>query len=157
MVANSGGMVSFYGLKVGIRYACMRTQFTLAKSTEEQALLDYQLHQHRLFPYIAKTMGNQMACLFIRELWASSLKNLFKPKNFKLQQIHSMISVIKPLSTWNAFKSLQEVREACGGLGFSYYARVAELRQYYDVNQTWEGDNNVLLQQTAKFLLELYQ
>lgn len=49
------------------------------------------------------------------------------------------------------------MRECCGGLGFSTYSRIGVIRNYFDVNQTWEGDNNVLLQQTGKFLLELYR
>lgn len=42
----------------------------------------------------------------------------------------------------------------CGGLGYSYYAQFNDLLRDHDVNLTWEGDNNVLLQQTAKFILK---
>ena len=31
------------------------------------------------------------------------------------------------------------------------------MRTDYDVNVTWEGDNNVLMQQTAKFILEQFK
>lgn len=51
--------------------------------------------------------------------------------------------------------ALQECREACGGLGYSYYAKLGILRANWDIQQTWEGDNNVLLQQTAKYLIDI--
>lgn len=52
-------------------------------------------------------------------------------------------------------RALQECREACGGLGYSYYSKLGILRANWDVQQTWEGDNNVLLQQTAKYLIDI--
>jgi len=82
---------------------------------------------------------------------------MFKPKNFKLAEVHAMVSCLKALFTWNGDRALQESRECCGGFGFSHYARIGVLKQDFDVNQTWEGDNNILLQQTGKFLLELYR
>lgn len=54
-------------------------------------------------------------------------------------------------------KTLQECREACGGLGYSHYSKLGILRANWDVQQTWEGDNNVLLQQTAKYLIDIIQ
>ena len=42
-------------------------------------------------------------------------------------------------------------------MGMSTYSRLGELKADWDVNQTWEGDNTVLLQQTAKYLFDLYQ
>ena len=41
-----------------------------------------------------------------------------------------------------------------GGLGFSYHALIGWIIYNGDVNQTYEGDNNVLVQQTGKFLLK---
>ncbi len=49
---------------------------------------------------------------------------------------------------------IQECRELCGGFGFSTYNRIGVLRADNDINTTWEGDNNVLGQQAARFLLE---
>ncbi len=41
-----------------------------------------------------------------------------------------------------------------GGLGFSSHALIGPIVYNGDVNQTFEGDNNVLVMQTAKFLLK---
>ena len=39
-----------------------------------------------------------------------------------------------------------------GGLGYSRYAQVGVLYHDSEVNQTYEGDNDILQQQTAKML-----
>ena len=74
-----------------------------------------------------------------------------------MAELHAIISAIKAISSWYAYKGLHECRLACGGLGYSYYSRFALMMANVDINCTWEGDNNVLLQQTAKFLLDQYK
>jgi acyl-CoA oxidase len=87
-------------------------------------------------------------------MWAKHYKDIFDPKNQAVQEMHALISIIKPLSSWNMLKSTLEARAACGGLGYSSYARIGNLHSDLHVNATWEGDNIVLLQQSAKFILK---
>lgn len=47
----------------------------------------------------------------------------------------------------------QECREACGGQGLKTENRVGHLKGEFDVQSTFEGDNNVLMQQV---FLEYY-
>ena len=68
--------------------------------------------------------------------------------------MHALISIIKPIATWKTLKTTLEARIACGELGYSAYSRLGEIHSDCHVNGTWEGDNTVLLQQTAKFLLK---
>lgn len=44
-----------------------------------------------------------------------------------------------------------------GGHGFSSYSKMGALYSNNDVNNTWEGENNVLIQQTTKYVLENFQ
>ncbi len=82
---------------------------------------------------------------------------MLEPGNRLVAELHAIISSLKAVCTWETLDCQQECREACGGLGFSYYAKIAHSRSDYDVNTTWEGDNNVLIQQTAKYVLEQYK
>lgn len=44
----------------------------------------------------------------------------------------------------------QECREACGGQGLKTENRVGHMKSEYDVQSTFEGDNNVLMQQVGQ-------
>jgi acyl-CoA oxidase len=60
---------------------------------------------------------------------------------------------MKAMATWHATHTVQECREACGGLGYLSVNRFAALKADSDVFTTFEGDNLVLRQLVAKNLL----
>lgn len=74
-----------------------------------------------------------------------------------VSEIHALVSSAKPLLTWSCRDATQECREACGGHGFLKSARLGELRSTIDPCVTYEGDNNVLVQQTSNWLLRQWQ
>jgi hypothetical protein len=69
-------------------------------------------------------------------------------------ELHAILSAAKVLGSWYGVQGIQECREACGGHGYSKFAILGNLKMDQDVQTTWEGDNNVLIQQTAKFILK---
>ena len=140
-------------LTVAIRYAAVRRQFGLPNKPETN-ILEYPLVQYRLMPYLADLMAINCGNYKIYEAWGFNQDKLFDEDQPLLTEIHALTSVLKPLSSWLGQRGIQECREACGGLGYSAYNRLGAYREENDINTTWEGDNNVLLQQTAKFLLD---
>lgn len=86
-------------------------------------------------------------------------RNLFSedPECEELKEFHSILCAMKALSSWYGMESAQECRECCGGLGYSAYSSLGRLRSAQDVQITWEGDNSVLIQQTARFVLKQIQ
>lgn len=74
-----------------------------------------------------------------------------------VSEIHALVSAAKPLLTWSGMAATQECREACGGHGFLKSSRLGDLRATVDPCVTYEGDNNVLVQQTSNWLLRQWQ
>lgn len=137
------------GLAIAIRYSLTRRAFHLYPNEPEVLLLDYPAHQRRLLPLLAKTYA--MCCA------ANDLKRIYwKRTPSDSKTIHVLSSGYKAMFTWHDMKTLQECREACGGQGLKTENRIGHLKGEYDVQSTFEGDNNVLMQQVSKALFSEY-
>ncbi|KRA29927.1 MULTISPECIES: acyl-CoA dehydrogenase family protein [unclassified Nocardioides] len=146
-------------LTIAVKYGLQRRQFETGTAQEgedaEQLLLDYGLHQRRLFPRLARTY----ALHFAQEVLASRLHDVFSgitPDEESRRLLESRAAGTKALSTWLATDVIQECREACGGAGYLSVNRFAALKADTDVFMTFEGDNHVLLQLVGKGLLTDY-
>ena len=142
-------------LTIATRFCAVRTQFGPA-GKPEQSLLEYQLIQNRLIPLIANAVIHRTAAHSLNYFWVERREILLNDyKNPAVNEFHALVSAMKVLCTWNAVKGIQQCREICGGLGYSAYNRLGAILSDTDVCQTFEGENNVLIQQTAKFLLDV--
>lgn len=143
---------------IAVRYAALRTQFCDING-KESPLLTYQMHQWRLFPYLAAAYVLKVfICDFTNQyldcvVQSNSGNGNMKAMSDVVSGVHAIVCCSKPLLTWTARDAIQEAREACGGHGYLRAAGIGELRNNHDPSVTYEGDNNVLLQQTSNWLL----
>jgi acyl-CoA oxidase len=154
-VGGAGINAAKVALTIATRYAARRRQFGATDPDEEQLILDYGMHQRRLFPLIARTY----ALHFAQEYVAGALHDVFSGVTGDEQsrrKLESRAAGTKALGTWHATRTIQECREACGGAGYLSENRFAALKADTDVFTTFEGDNHVLLQLVAKGLLTDY-
>ena len=58
--------------------------------------------------------------------------------------------------TWDTLNGMEECRQACGGHGFLDSAGISPMLLEYSARCTYEGDNNVMILQSAKGLLKQF-
>ncbi|KAG4208763.1 hypothetical protein ERO13_A03G153650v2 [Gossypium hirsutum] len=148
-IATSTVYISKAGLTIAIRYALTRRAFSLKPNEPEVLLLDYPSYQRRLLPLLAKTYAMSFASHYLKKLFVKRT-----PQSYKT--IHIFSSAFKATFTWNNLHILQECREACGGQGLRTENHVGQWKAEFDVQSTFEGDNNILMQQISKALLAEY-
>lgn len=142
-------------LAIALLYANERRQFADSSGTGEVKLLDYQVHQRRLFPLLARTYAHAFAHEELLEAFHDVFSGEADTQDNR-EDLETMAAALKPASTWLALETLQECREACGGAGYMAKNRLGPLHADMDVFATFEGDNHVLLQLVGKRLLGDY-
>ncbi|SDD48006.1 Acyl-coenzyme A oxidase [Mycolicibacterium neoaurum] len=154
-VGGSAGAAARVALDIATRYALERRQFEAPGSENEVLIMDYLVHQRRLFPLIAKSYALQFAQ---NELVAKchELQTAENPDAEEQRELESRAAGLKAANTWHATRAIQEAREACGGAGYLAENRLIALKADTDVFTTFEGDNHVLTQLVAKELLTSY-
>ena len=137
------------GLTTAIRYSATRRQFGMP-GEEEMLVLDFQSQQMRLLIPLAKTYAYHFACEKALNMYASRTPATMK-------DVHAVCAGLKSVTTWHKSDTLQVCRECCGGQGFSSHNKIGVMKSDSDVEQTYEGDNAVLLQQVTRLVLKIFK
>lgn len=115
------------------------------------------MQQYRLLP----TIATAYACFFtgreMLRLYDLNQQEMQKGNFNLLADLHASSSGLKSLTTTMAVEAIEDCRRACGGHGYSMFSGLGLFYQDYLPNVTWEGDNYILTQQTARYLLKTYR
>ncbi|KAI9220900.1 acyl-CoA dehydrogenase/oxidase C-terminal [Blastocladiella britannica] len=148
---------------IAVRYAAVRRQFTVVNaakqqsgmsSSEETPVIMYNMVQRRMFPRIAEAYAILFASLEIEALHDDMIKRLESFDVSTLPVVHANSSALKSYCTGVALDGIEELRRACGGHGFMMSSGLPYLMANYSPNVTYEGENWLLTQQTARYLLK---
>ncbi|XP_012272767.1 peroxisomal acyl-coenzyme A oxidase 3 isoform X2 [Orussus abietinus] len=146
---------------IAIRYCAVRKQFGPSQE-EEWSVIEYQAQQWRLFPHLAAVYAMKIfsdnifkiACNFQVKLLTGENKDSLVNEG---TEIHALSCSTKPLCSWMARDAIQDCREACAGHGYLKVSRLGDIRADHDATCTYEGENNVLIQQASNWLLNQWQ
>ncbi|EGC29318.1 hypothetical protein DICPUDRAFT_58874 [Dictyostelium purpureum] len=141
------GSVAFnsVGLTTALRYSFSRKQFSGSDPKQEKQLISYSSHRKRLLPHLANTYAIHFSNNYLLDLLCEKEK--------KDKEIHILASALKAYGSWSSRDCLQECREACGGQGFLSENLIGNFKSETEIYTTFEGDNILLYQQVAKFVL----
>jgi len=146
------------GLTIAIRYSAIRTQFAEEPGKpDEKPILDYQTQQHRLFLPLSDVIATTFASLQLNDQYNTLVRDLGTGNTKELNDVHAIAAGMKAVSSWSTRDALIVCRDCLGGHGISVYNRLAGMIRDFQVQTTWDGDNTVLSQQTARYLISAMQ
>ncbi|KAK2750817.1 fatty-acyl coenzyme A oxidase [Onygenales sp. PD_40] len=159
IVLQSGAVLA-RGVTIATRYCSVRKQFRDRDSTEvtsdENSVLNYKMVQIRLLPLLAATFALHFTGRGMMDLYEQNQSRLNSGKGQAnlLADLHATSCGLKALGSSIAAEGLEVCRRACGGHGYSSYSGIGPFYADYLPNTTWEGDNYMLTQQVARYLLK---
>lgn len=140
---------------IAVRYSAVRRQSELKPGEKEAKILDYQTQQLKLLPQVAKT--------FAFHLMGSSLEAFCKKVSLQIKternisslpELHALSAGMKALMSATCTAGVETCRRACGGHGYSMLSGLPSLYGRVVASCTYEGENTVMLLQTARFLMK---
>ena len=157
--ALTGGRVSLgsgciynaqHCLKLALNYSLFRRQFMdpTTNSNQENLLFKYPIHKFRLLIPLFESLAFNILNNNMKDTFAMDIKNGKISK-----KTHMLSSLSKVYGSWFTLKTIGECRQACGGHGYSSKSPFGKLANDIDIFTTFEGDNNVLIQQIVKHIL----
>lgn len=136
------------GITIAVRYAHSRRAFAPLPGKQEVPLMYYSSHQRRLMIPLATAVVYLPCAQVLRDMWHDGAAT-----GAATGRTHALSAGFKAIFTSFMRDALQSCREACGGQGYALVNRIAVMRADRDIMLTFEGANDVLMQQVGKSLL----
>lgn len=142
---------------IGIRYSLVRRQSPIEAEKREPQIMDHITQQYKMIPALVKGIVFKIIANKLLNLRITVTEELRRENYNKLPELHALSCCLKAVCTNEAVKSIETLRTSCGGHGYLESAGFYTLYKLAVTYQTYEGDNVVLLLQTARFLLKSFE
>ncbi|KAI9155698.1 Peroxisomal acyl-coenzyme A oxidase 1 [Paramyrothecium foliicola] len=177
IVLQSGSVLA-RGVTIASRYCAVRRQFQDRDADEnetgENQVLNYTMVQHRILPLLAASYALHFTGRAMINIYNENQKRMAKgrdaqdaneakrgagpeelnPGSDQLADLHAISCALKAFASTTAAEGLEVCRRACGGHGYSAFSGIGSWYADYLPTVTWEGDNYMLTQQVARYLLK---
>lgn len=178
-IVMEAGSVLARGVTIAVRYCSIRRQFQDRDAPEreegETPVLNYTMVQIRLLTLLAATYALHFTGKAMMQLYRSNQAKMHGNPNTGdgngrpergagpeetqsasdlLADLHATSCGLKSLASSTAAEGLEVCRRACGGHGYSSFSGIGPFYADYLPTPTWEGDNYMLTQQVARYLLK---
>ncbi|RLV99391.1 hypothetical protein DV515_00009971 [Chloebia gouldiae] len=141
---------------IAIRYSAVRHQSELKPGEPEPQILDYQTQQYKLFPLLATAYAFHFVGAYIKDTYHRINGDISKGDLSELPELHALTAGLKAFTSWTANAGIEECRMACGGHGYSRCSGIPDIYVTFTPSCTYEGENTVMMLQTARFLMKSY-
>lgn len=123
-------------------------------SKPEPQIIDHVTQQLKLFPQIAKSVIFKLTAEYIWDMYNHVTADLEKGNLERLPELHALSCCLKAVSTADAASGIETLRLSCGGHGFMDCSNFPTIYGMSTAANTYEGENTVMLLQTARYLMK---
>nr|XP_056712824.1 peroxisomal acyl-coenzyme A oxidase 1 isoform X2 [Euleptes europaea] len=141
---------------IAIRYSAVRHQSELKPGEPEPQILDYQTQQYKLFPLLAAAYAFHFLGAYMKDTYRRITADINEGDLREMPELHALSAGLKAFSSWIANAGIEECRMACGGHGYSRCSGLPDIYVNFTPSCTYEGENTVMMLQTARFLIKSY-
>ncbi|XP_075701750.1 peroxisomal acyl-coenzyme A oxidase 1 isoform X4 [Rhinoderma darwinii] len=141
---------------IAVRYSAVRHQSEIRPGEPEPQILDFQTQQYKLFPLLATAYAFQFVGSYMSQTYHRITGDIQQGNLSELPELHAISAGLKAFTTWVASSGIEEFRMACGGHGYSCSSGIPDIYVTFTPACTYEGENTVMMLQTARFLFKSY-
>jgi acyl-CoA oxidase len=142
---------------IAMRYATVRRQSPIDPNLPEPKIIEHVTQQMKIFPAIAKVLVFKATAESLVEMFYEVMQELQKGDLSRLPELHALSCCLKPITTNEVTQAVEVCRLACGGHGYLNSSGFNDIFKMATAAQTYEGENTVLLLQTARFLIKAWK
>ncbi|XP_029480627.1 peroxisomal acyl-coenzyme A oxidase 1-like isoform X2 [Oncorhynchus nerka] len=157
MIVGEAGHALAKSCTIAIRYSSVRHQSEIRPGEPEPQIMDYQTQQYKLFPLLATAYAYKFVGQYMNQVYHRITGDISQGDFSELPELHALSAGLKAFTTWTASAGIEVCRMACGGHGYSRCSALPDIYVNFVPTCTYEGENTVMMLQTARFLIKSYR
>ncbi|XP_033833318.1 peroxisomal acyl-coenzyme A oxidase 1 isoform X1 [Periophthalmus magnuspinnatus] len=157
LLVGLSALVMAKSCTIAIRYSAVRHQSEIRSGEPEPQILDYQTQQYKLFPLLATAYAFSFVGQYMTETYYRISGDINQGDLSELPELHAVSAGLKAFTTWTTNTGIEVCRMSCGGHGYSRSSALPDLYAEFTPTCTYEGENTVMMLQTARYLVKSYR